>query len=186
MRRGSRLSPRVFERFTDKARQAVVLAQEEAQTLKHNYLGTEHLLLGLLRDDGVAGNALASFDITLDETRDAVKQIVGVGDEVVTGRIPFTPRAKKVLELGMREAQALDNDYIGTEHLLLGIARDNVGRRSAHLARLRRRPGSDLRAGRAAPLAPDLARPRPAGHLCGLPSNERSQPGGDAGVRRRV
>jgi hypothetical protein len=118
----------VFERFTERARQAVVLAQDEARVLKHNYIGTEHLLLGLLREEeGVAARVLDSLDVTLVEVRAQVTRVVGEGDEVVTGQIPFTPRAKKVLELGLREALSLGHNYIGTEHVLLGLIRENEG-----------------------------------------------------------
>jgi ATP-dependent Clp protease ATP-binding subunit ClpC len=118
----------VFERFTERARQVVVLAHDEARALKHNYIGTEHLLLGLLREDrGVAARVLESFDITVEEVRAQVARIVGRGDEVTTGPIPFTPRTKKVLELSLREALSLGHNYIGTEHLLLGLARENEG-----------------------------------------------------------
>jgi ATP-dependent Clp protease ATP-binding subunit ClpC len=118
----------VFERFTERARQVVVLAQDEARALKHNYIGTEHLLLGLLREEeGLAARALESLDITVEEVRAQVARIVGQGDEVTTGQIPFTPRAKKVLELSLREALALGHNYIGTEHVLLGLARENEG-----------------------------------------------------------
>jgi ATP-dependent Clp protease ATP-binding subunit ClpC len=118
----------VFERFTERARQVVVLAQDEARHLKHNYIGTEHLLLGLLREEkGVGARVLAGFGVTLDGVRGQVARIVGPGDETVTGQIPFTPRAKKVLELSLREAMQLQSGYIGTEHLLLGIARENQG-----------------------------------------------------------
>jgi ATP-dependent Clp protease ATP-binding subunit ClpA len=98
----------VFERFTEPARQVVVLAQDEARALSHNYIGTEHLLLGLLREqEGLAARVLVSLDVTLDAVRDQVARIVGQGDEFLTGQIPFTPRAKKVLELSLREALAL-------------------------------------------------------------------------------
>src|SRR5438046_7944084 len=118
----------MFERFTEQARQVVVLAQEEARALKHNYIGTEHLLLGLLREEkGLAAQALESLDITVEEVRAQVVLIVGPGDEVTTGQIPFTPRAKKVLDLSLREALLLGHTYIGTEHILLGIARENEG-----------------------------------------------------------
>jgi ATP-dependent Clp protease ATP-binding subunit ClpC len=110
----------VFERFTERARQVVVLAQDEARALKHNYIGTEHLLLGVLRErDGLGGRVLDSLDVTLEEARAQVLRIIGEGDVVTSGLIPFTPRAKKVLELALREALALDHDYIGTEHVLL-------------------------------------------------------------------
>ena len=118
----------MFERFTERARQVVVLAQDEARALKHNYIGTEHILLGLLREEeGLAARVLESLDITVEEVRAQVARIVGQGDEVTTGQIPFTPRAKKVLELALREAVALGHGYIGTEHILLGLARENEG-----------------------------------------------------------
>jgi ATP-dependent Clp protease ATP-binding subunit ClpC len=118
----------VFERFTERARQAVVLAQYEARGLKHNYIGTEHILLGLLREDeGIAARVLEHFDVTAEEVRAQVARIVGQGDEVTTGQIPFTPRAKKVLELALREALSMGHNYIGTEHILLGIVRENEG-----------------------------------------------------------
>src|SRR6204780_3337019 len=118
----------MFERFTERARQVVVLAQEEARTLKHNYIGTEHILLGLLREEeGLAARVLESLDITVEEVRAQVARIVGQGDEVTTGQIPFTPRAKKVLELALREALSLGHNYIGTEHILLGLVRENEG-----------------------------------------------------------
>jgi ATP-dependent Clp protease ATP-binding subunit ClpC len=118
----------VFERFTERARQVVVLAQDEARALKHNYIGTEHLLLGLLREEeGLAARVLESFEITVEEVRAQVARIVGQGDEVATGQIPFTPRSKKVLELSLREALDLGHNYIGTEHVLLGIVRENDG-----------------------------------------------------------
>ena len=114
----------MFERFTEQARQVVVLAQDEARALKHNYIGTEHLLLGLLREEeGPAAGALESLDITVDGVRAEVALIVGQGDEVTTGQIPFTPRAKKVLDLSLREALSLGHDYIGPEHILLGLVR---------------------------------------------------------------
>src|SRR4026207_1587013 len=118
----------MFERFTERARQVVVLAQEEARTLKHNYIGTEHILLGLLREEeGLAARVLESLDITVERVRAQVVRIVGSGEEVTSGQIPFTPRAKKVLELALREALSLGHNYIGTEHILLGLARENEG-----------------------------------------------------------
>src|ERR687883_410945 len=118
----------MFERFTERARQAVVLAQEEARTLKHNYIGTEHILLGLLREEeGLAARVLESLDITVERVRAQVVRIVGSGEEVTSGQIPFTPRAKKVLELALREALSLGHNYIGTEHILLGLVRENEG-----------------------------------------------------------
>ncbi len=118
----------MFERFTERARQVVVLAQEEARTLKHNYIGTEHILLGLLREEeGLAARVLESLDITVERVRAQVVRIVGSGEEVTSGQIPFTPRAKKVLELALREALSLGHNYIGTEHILLGLVRENEG-----------------------------------------------------------
>jgi ATP-dependent Clp protease ATP-binding subunit ClpC len=118
-----------FERFTERARQVVVLAQDEARLLRHNYIGTEHLLLGLLREEeGLAARVLEELGVTLAAVRSQVERIVGLGDEVATtGQIPFTPRAKKVLELGLREAVAHKHDYIGTEHILLGVVREGEG-----------------------------------------------------------
>ena len=118
----------MFERFTERARQVVVLAQEEARTLKHNYIGTEHILLGLLREEeGLAARVLEGLEITVEEVRSQVIRIVGAGEEVTSGQIPFTPRAKKVLELALREALSLGHNYIGTEHILLGLVRENEG-----------------------------------------------------------
>ncbi len=118
----------MFERFTQRARQVVVFAQDEARELRHNYIGTEHLLLGLLREaDGPAARVLDAFDVTVEEVRAQVARIVGHGDEVTTGQIPFTPRAKRVLELSLRESLSIGHNYIGTEHLLLGLAHENDG-----------------------------------------------------------
>src|SRR6266545_6186789 len=115
----------LFQRFTDRARRAVHLAQEEARLLRHNYVGTEHLLLGLLYEgEGVAAQALGSLGVSLQAVRAQVEQIIGHGPTTPTGHIPFTPRAKKALELSLREALALGHNYIGTEHLLLGLIRD--------------------------------------------------------------
>jgi len=118
----------MFERFTERARQVVVLAQEEARALKHNYIGTEHLLLGLLREEeGVAARVLDALEVSVEEVRAAVVRIVGSGEESPQGQIPFTPRAKKVLELALREALSLGHNYIGTEHILLGLVREDEG-----------------------------------------------------------
>ena len=112
----------MFERFTDRARRVVVLAQEEARMLSHNYIGTEHILLGLIHEgEGVAAKALESLGISLDAVREQVQDIIGQGQQQPTGHIPFTPRAKKVLELSLREALQLGHNYIGTEHLLLAL-----------------------------------------------------------------
>ena len=118
----------VFEWFTERARHVVVLAQEEARTLKHNYIGTEHILLGLLREEeGLAARVLESLDLTLERVRGQVVRIVGSGEEVASGQIPFTPRAKKVLELALRESLSLGHNYVGTEHILLALVRENEG-----------------------------------------------------------
>ena len=118
----------MFERFTNRARHVVVLAQEEARRLHHNYIGTEHILLGLLGEpDGLAFQALERFGMSLDSTRVEVKAIVGTGKAEHTGHIPFTPRAKKILELALREALQLHHNYIGTEHILLGVIREGDG-----------------------------------------------------------
>jgi ATP-dependent Clp protease ATP-binding subunit ClpC len=118
----------MFERFTDRARRVVVLAQEESRLLGHNYIGTEHLLLGLLAErEGVAARALQSLDITLDAAREQVKEIIGPGAQEPRGHIPFTPRAKKILELSLREALKLGSEVIGTEHLLLGLVDEGAG-----------------------------------------------------------
>jgi prophage maintenance system killer protein len=118
----------MFQRFTDRARRAVHLAQEEARLLRHNYVGTEHLLLGLLYEgEGIAAQALGSLGISLEAVRSQVEEIIGRGPTTPTGHIPFTPRAKKVLELSLREALQLGHNYIGTEHLLLGLLREGEG-----------------------------------------------------------
>ncbi len=118
----------MFERFTEKARRVVVYAQEEAKKLNQNYIGTEHLLLGLIREeDGIAAKALESLDVSLDDVRAHVEELIGEGTYVPTGHIPFTPRAKKVLELSLREALQLGHNYIGTEHILLGLIREGEG-----------------------------------------------------------
>jgi hypothetical protein len=118
----------MFERFTERARQVVVLGQEESRTLKHNYIGAEHLLLGLIREQqGVAARVLESFDITLERVRPEVVRLVGEGQETRSGEIPFRPAAKKAFELSLREAQSLGDRHIDTEHLLLGILRESTG-----------------------------------------------------------
>jgi ATP-dependent Clp protease ATP-binding subunit ClpA len=118
----------MFERFTNKARHVIVLAQEEARRLNHNYIGTEHILLGLVAESqGLASRALSGFGVTLDGTRDEVEAIIHRGVKQPSGHIPFTPRAKKTLELSLREALALHHNYIGTEHILLGVIREGDG-----------------------------------------------------------
>jgi ATP-dependent Clp protease ATP-binding subunit ClpC len=122
------LEVQVFEKFTDKARRVVVLAQEEAKLLNHNYIGTEHILLGLIHEgEGVAAKALEALGINLEQVREQVQEIIGQGQQAPSGHIPFTPRAKKVLELSLREALQLGHSYIGTEHLLLGLIREGEG-----------------------------------------------------------
>jgi ATP-dependent Clp protease ATP-binding subunit ClpC len=131
----------MFERFTDRARLAVGLAQEEARRLNHNYIGTEHILLGLIREgEGVAARALESLGISLEAVRQQVEKIIGRGQQAPSGHIPFTPRAKKVLELSLREAKALGHNYIGTEHILLGLIREGSGVAAQVLVKL----GADL------------------------------------------
>ncbi len=131
----------MFERFTDRARSVVVLAQEEARLLNHNYIGTEHLLLGLIREaEGIAAKALTALGIELDTVRERVEEIVGRGTSEPSGHIPFTPRAKKVLELSLREALQLGHNYIGTEHILLGLIREGEGVAAHVLVQL----GADL------------------------------------------
>jgi ATP-dependent Clp protease ATP-binding subunit ClpC len=135
----------MLERFTDRARQVVVLAQDEARMLDHSYVGTEHILLGLVQEgEGVAAKALESLGISLDAVRQQVEEIIGRGQQAPSGHIPFTPRAKKVLELSLRESLQLGYSYIGTEHILLGLIREGDGvaaqvlvRRGADLNRVR-------------------------------------------------
>ncbi len=131
----------MFERFTDRARRVVVLAQEEARMLSHNYIGTEHILLGLIHEgEGVAAKALEQLDISLEAVRAQVEEIIGQGQQAPSGHIPFTPRAKKVLELSLREALQLGHNYIGTEHILLGLIREGEGVAAQVLVKL----GADL------------------------------------------
>ena len=131
----------MFERFTDRARRVVVLAQEEARLLNHSYIGTEHILLGLIHEgEGVAAKALESLGISLEAVRSQVEEIIGQGGSSPSGHIPFTPRAKKVLELSLREALQLGHNYIGTEHILLGLIREGEGVAAQVLVKL----GADL------------------------------------------
>jgi hypothetical protein len=131
----------VFERFTDRARRVVVLAQEEARLLNHNYIGTEHLLLGLIHEgEGVAAQVLTGMDVSLDTVRRKVEEIIGFGSRAPSGHIPFTPRSKKVLEMSLREALQLGHNYIGTEHILLGLLREGEGVAAQVLTKL----GCDL------------------------------------------
>ena len=131
----------MFERFTDRARRVVVLAQEEARMLEHGYIGTEHLLLGLIHEgEGVAARALEALEIDLDAVRQQVEAIIGRGQHAASGHIPFTPRAKRVLELSRRESDQLGHHYIGTEHILLGLVREGDGVAAQVLVKL----GADL------------------------------------------
>ena len=131
----------MFERFTDRARRVVVLAQEEARMLNHNYIGTEHILLGLIHEgEGVAAKAMEGMGISLEAVRAQVEEIIGQGQQAPSGHIPFTPRAKKVLELSLREALQLGHNYIGTEHILLGLIREGEGVAAHVLVKL----GADL------------------------------------------
>ncbi len=160
----------MFERFTDRARRVVVLAQEESRLLGHNYIGTEHILLGLIRlDEGVAAEALESLDISLEAVRSRVEAIIGEGREIPAGHIPFTPRAKKVLELSLREALQLGHNYIGTEHILLGLIREGEGVAAQVLVEL----GADLDSVRSAVIdllgSGPAPRRRPRGPMGGAP-----------------
>jgi ATP-dependent Clp protease ATP-binding subunit ClpC len=131
----------MFERFTDRARRVVVLAQTEARNLNHNYIGTEHILLGLIHErQGVAAQVLESSNISLEAARQQVEEIIGRGQAEIGGHIPFSPRAKKVLELSLREALQLGHNYIGTEHVLLGLIREGEG----VAAQVLRELGADL------------------------------------------
>jgi hypothetical protein len=150
----------MFERFTDRARRVVVLAQEEARMLNHNYIGTEHILLGLIHEgEGVAAKALESLGISLEAVRQQVEEIIGQGQQAPSGHIPFTPRAKKVLELSLREALQLGHNYIGTEHILLGLIREGEGVAAQVLVRL----GADLNRVRRQVI--QLLHGRPSGEL---------------------
>jgi ATP-dependent Clp protease ATP-binding subunit ClpC len=131
----------MFKRFTARARQVIVLGQEEARTLRHEYMGTEHVLLGLLAEgEGIAGQTLQRAGITLDAARAEIEKIIGRGEAAPRGHVPFTPRAKKVLELALREAIHLGHSYLGTEHILLGLIREGEGVAVRVLAAL----GADL------------------------------------------
>jgi ATP-dependent Clp protease ATP-binding subunit ClpC len=157
----------VFERFTDRARRVVVLAQEEARMLNHNYIGTEHILLGLIHEgEGVAAKALQSLGISLEGVRQQVEEIIGQGQQAPSGHIPFTPRAKKVLELSLREALQLGHNYIGTEHILLGLIREGESVAAQVLVKL----GADLNRVRQVVIA------LLSGHLENPPAGEPAPP----------
>jgi ATP-dependent Clp protease ATP-binding subunit ClpA len=154
----------MFERFTDRARSVVVLAQEEARLLNHDYIGTEHILLGLIHEgEGIAAKALESLGISLEAVRQQVQEVVGEGELAPSGHVPFTPRAKKVLELSLREAKRLGHKYIGTEHILLGLVREGEGVGAQVLVNL----GAGLKGTRQAVVGllgahpGELTRPRP-------------------------
>lgn len=168
----------VFERFTDPARKVVVLAQEEARMLGHSYIGTEHLLLGLVHGgDNVGGRTLESLGISLEEVRRQVEEIIGTGESPPTGHIPFTPRAKKILELSLREAPQLGHNYIGSEHLLLGLLHEGEGVGAQVLVRM----GATLEGVRGRVL--ELIRAEGPGDVEGLaedltiPVHRRARPG---------
>src|SRR5258706_534262 len=154
----------MFERFTSQARHVVVLAQDEARRLQHNYIGTEHVLLGLLGESGgLAFQVLDRFGMALDSGREEVHVIVGTGKGAVSGHIPFTPRAKKILELALREALQLQHNYIGTEHILLGLVREGFGTGGGIGAQVLRQHSSDLMPIRMAVLDLAPAAPEEAG-----------------------
>jgi ATP-dependent Clp protease ATP-binding subunit ClpC len=177
----------MFERFTDRARRVVVLAQEEARLLNHNYIGTEHILLGLIHEgEGVAAKALESLGISLEAVRSQVEEIIGQGGQSPSGHIPFTPRAKKVLELSLREALQLGHNYIGTEHILLGLIREGEGvaaqvlvKLGADLSRVRQQV-IQLLSGYSGPQGGKESGTGPAGGASGNPSNTPEDKGGSA------
>ena len=173
----------VFERFTDRARRVVVLAQEEARLLNHNYIGTEHILLGLIHEgEGVAAKALESLGISLEAVRSQVEEIIGHGGSAPSGHIPFTPRAKKVLELSLREALQLGHNYIGTEHILLGLIREGEGVAAQVLVKL----GADLSRVRQQVIQLLSGYPGPAGSGQPQGSGDRRPPAVGRGAARRA
>ena len=163
----------VFERFTDRARRVVVLAQEEARLLNHSYIGTEHILLGLIHEgEGVAAKALESLNISLEAVRAQVEEIIGQGGSSPSGHIPFTPRAKKVLELSLREALQLGHNYIGTEHILLGLIREGEGVAAQVLVKL----GADLSRVRQQVIQLLSGYQGPSGKSEGAPAGAKDEP----------
>ena len=163
----------MFERFTDRARRVVVLAQEEARLLNHSYIGTEHILLGLIHEgEGVAAKALESLNISLEAVRAQVEEIIGQGGSSPSGHIPFTPRAKKVLELSLREALQLGHNYIGTEHILLGLIREGEGVAAQVLVKL----GADLSRVRQQVIQLLSGYQGPSGKAEGTPAGTKDEP----------
>lgn len=160
----------MFERFTESAREAVVFAQQDAVALRHNFIGTEHLLLGVLKQESIAARALRHLDVTYDDARREVSNFVGSGEEVRTGQIPFTPRAKKVLELALREALFLGHNHIGPEHILLGLVREDDG----IAVRILQNHGADADKVRAAVMG-ELGIQLPEGYEQKLKAAERKQ-----------
>jgi ATP-dependent Clp protease ATP-binding subunit ClpC len=175
----------MFERFTESSRRVVVLAQEEARMLDHNYIGTEHLLLGLIHErDGIAGQAIDSTGLTLDAARAEIERMIGRGASAPSGHIPFTARAKKVLELALREALALKKSYIGPEHILLGLIREGDGVGAQILERLAA-PLPVLRAQVIELTATEATAPGQDEPL-GAEWLPAGSPGAEAGFRRRA
>ncbi len=181
----------MFERFTERARQVVVLAQDEARALRHDSIDTEHLLLGLLREEeGVAARVLESLEITVEDVRAQVARIVVQGDEAPTGQIPFTPQAKKALELSLREALSLGHNYIGTEHILLGLVRESesIAARilldfDADAEKIRNRVVTALPGSGRKPSRIPWARPRPVPKWRYRVEQVRRRPRGRGGAR---
>ena len=167
----------MFERFTDRARRVLVLAQEEARLLNHNFIGTEHILLGLIHEgEGVAAKALESLGISLEAVREKVEETIGPAGSSTTGSPPFTPRAKKVLELSLREALQLGHNYIGTEHMLLGPGPRGRGRGRPGPGQPRRRPVAGPPAGHPAALRLPVARGQGGGVRRGGPAPAARRP----------
>jgi ATP-dependent Clp protease ATP-binding subunit ClpA len=176
----------MFERFTESSRRVVVLAQEEARMLDHNYIGTEHLLLGLIHEgDGIAARAIESTELTLDAARAEVERIIGRGGSTPTGHIPFTPRAKMILELALREALALKKSYIGPEHILLGMIREGDGVGAQILERLAA-PLPVLRSQVIELAASEPGQPGQPGQPAGAEWLPTGSQRGDAGFRRQA
>ncbi len=153
-----------FDKFTDRARKVLTLAQDEAQRFNHNYIGTEHLLLGLVREgEGVAARVLENMNVELAKVRTAVEFIIGRGDRPVVGEVGLTPRAKRVIELAIDEARRLGHNYIGTEHLLLGLVREGEGIAAGVLESLGRQPRQGPPRGHPGPVAELVRRPDAGG-----------------------